>query len=277
MSSRLQIFVALFFLAGCSGLEESEKEKLRQRNAVGERIHRSKHEYHFLIPPPQKRVRELYPWEETLIGNQVKITKEFFKCKGSSNSPPISQLVNGKMEHLIDCGGMDEHSLPYRDGKEFIYTGLIELLNYIQQKTEKKVVITCGYRCPVHNTYADGTKFNQTSKHMVGAEVDFYVKGLEWTPEKVVELLMGYYEENSQFCGNSKFCEFQRYEKETDVSTLPWYNKEIFIKLFQKDEGRDRDNNHRYPYICIQLKWDRETNKPVTYSWRKAFNGYLRY
>lgn len=275
---RKRAFLVCFLLLyGCSGLEESEKEKLRQRNAVGERIHRSQHEYHFLIPPPQKRIRTPYPWEASLVGKQIKITKEFFKCRGSGSNPPLFQTVNGQPKNFVDCDGPSEHSLPYREGKEYIYPCLLELLNYIQEKTEKKVIITCGYRCPAHNAYADESSFNETSKHMIGGEVDFYVKGWEWAPEKVVNLLMEYYQDHPEFQSDPQFCQFKRYEKQTNVVTWPWYNKEIMIKLFQKEEGRDRDNDHRFPYICIQLRWDRETQAPVTYSWRKAFDGYLRY
>ena len=31
--------------------------------------------------------------------------------------------------------------------------------------------------------------------------------------------------------------------------TIPWFNKEIFIKLYRKSEGRDGDNRHPYPYL----------------------------
>ena len=32
-----------------------------------------------------------------------------------------------------------------------------------------------------------------------------------------------------------------------NVLIPPWYNKEILIKLFKKNEGRDLDNRHPYP------------------------------
>lgn len=281
MSGNIQkIFYILFLivaLAGCSGLEDSEKEKLRKMNATGEHIYRSHEEALFAVNKPVHFVRENYPWEDSYIGNQIRITKEFFRCKGSSHNTPITKQTNGQAAYIVDCGGMQQHSLPLNDGKEHIYPALFDLLNYIQEKTQKKVVITCGHRCPAHNTYADASKGNQTSKHMIGAEVDFYVKGLEWSPETVVSLIQKYYAEHPKFNDKLNFTKFDRYEKETNVSTLPWYNKEIFIKLFKKDEGRDLDNNHRFPYVCIQLKWDRDTDTPVTYSWSKAFNNYLRY
>jgi len=269
--------LVLSLLGGCSGLEESEKEKIRQMNAIGEYIYRSHDEEHFALKTPKKHIRENYPWEEVYIGEHVRITKEFFRCKGNSKNAPLMKTINNAPSYTFDCGGMQQHSLPLKDGKEFIYPALIDLLNYIQEKTKKKVVISCGHRCPTHNTYADNTKFNRTSKHMIGAEVDFYVKGMEWSPGDVVLLLAKYYQEHPRFMGRRKFTEFLRYEKHTNVSTLPWYNKEIFIKLFKKGEGRDLDNKHSFPYICIQLKWDRDLEEPVRYSWAQAFNGYLRY
>lgn len=269
---------SLWGLSGCSGLEDSERKKIREMNAVGEYVHRTHDEFLFEIPPPTRRIRESYPWEDVYVGKQIKITKEFFRCKGSQENPPFIKEGNGNAVYISDCMGTDQHSLPVnREGKEQICIAMIDLLNHIQEKTRKKVMITCGYRCPTHNTYADSSIFNQTSKHMIGAEVDFYVKGLEWCPEKIVEIITDYYQEHPKFKNNPQFSQFSRYEKETNVSTLPWFNKEIFIKLFKKDEGRDLDNIHKFPYISIQIKWDRDKNEPVTYSWREAFNGYLRY
>lgn len=271
------LIVAFLILTSCSGMVDSEKKRIRKLNATGEHIYRSQNEYLFPIQNPTKQMREQYPWEDSFVGNHQKITKEFFRCKGSHANPPIKHHLNGEVTHLTDCGGVEQHSLPLKNGKEFIYPALIELLNYVQEKTQKKVVITCGHRCPFHNMYSDNSSFNTTSKHMIGAEVDFYVKGMEWSPEAVVKIIKNYYRDHPQFKNSTQFTQFQRYEKETNVSTLPWYNKEIFVKVFKKDEGRDLDNNHRFPFIAIQLKWDRDQNQPVSYSWSKAFNGYLRY
>lgn len=270
------LLVFLIFVS-CSGLEESEKEKIRTLNASGEHIYRASGEILFPIEEPKRVYREPYSWEDSLIGNQIKITKEYFRCKGSSQSPPLCRDIKGQPTYSFDCGGMNQHSLPLRDEKEFVYPILLDLLNYIQGETMKKVVITCGHRCPTHNAYSDTSLKEGSSKHMMSAEVDFYVKGLEWSPEKVVALILQYYQANPEYTGQKGFTEFLRYEKGTNVSTLPWYNKEIFIKIFKKDEGRDLDNSHKFPYVSIQVKWDRDTGEAVTYSWAQAFNGYLRY
>ncbi len=268
------IFALLLMLYSCSGLEQSEQEKIRRLNAKGEFIYRNHEDRLYAIPAPNRRTRGKYPWEDAYVGKLPKITKEFFRCKGSSLNPSCLQQT----ELRFDCGGSEKHSLPLRGNKEFIYPILIEMLGYLQAKTGKKVVITCGYRCPAHNTYADGSVFNQTSKHMIGAEVDFYVQGMEQAPEEVVRLLMEFFKDSPRYRGKKEYEEFTRYEKsDTNVSIPPWYNKEILIKLFRKNEGRDFDNRHPYPYVSLQVRYDRDLGERVAYSWPKANSCYMRY
>lgn len=168
--------------------------------------------------------------------------------------------------------------LPLKDKKEFIYPILIDLLNAIQTKTGKRVVITCGHCCPEHSAYLDPSVSNQASKHMLGAEVDFYVEGMESQPEKIIALIQAYYKEEPKYRGLKNFIEFKRFEKETtNVSTPPWYNQEIFIKLYRKNEGRDGDNRHPYPYLSLQVRYDWDLDQKVTYSWDKAYGNFLRW
>ena len=269
----------LLFLSACSGLELSEQEKLRKAHAKEEFILRSHDEFSFLIHPPSYRTRRKYPWEHNYVGNFPKITKEFFRCKGKSTNP--ERIDWGEFDeevHLFDCGGGSRHSLPIRDKREFIYPVLIEILNYIQARTSKKVMITCGHRCPQHNLYAALPTESQTSKHMVGAEVDFYVAGLENDAEGVIDLIFRFYRENARYRGLGEFEVFERFDSgDTDVSTAPWYNREIFVKLYKRGEGRDLDNDHPYPYISIQMIRDRDKNKRVSYTWPYAHKGYHRY
>jgi hypothetical protein len=274
--------VLLFFfvtLSACSGMEQSEQEKLRRLNAKGEFILRAHDEQHYALETPAHRVRERYPWEMAYIGKHSKITKEYFRCKGSSVNPPhVDHKDPTRPANYFDCGGSQKHSLPIRGDKEFVYPILIDLLNYAQAKTGCKAVITCGHRCPVHNSYADSTAYNQDSKHMIGAEVDFYLQGMELRPEEVVRVLMSYYKEMSLYQGDKQYQEFQRLEKgKLNVSIPPWYNKEVLIKLYTKTEGRDFDNRHPYPYISVQVRFDREQNEKVVSSWQTAFNGYRRF
>ncbi len=210
--------------------------------------------------PPQ------YPWEERFLETNPRISIEFFRCKGNRSHP-----IRGEgTEKHADCGGDRAHGLPLLDNKEFVYPVLVDLLNWVQQKAEKKVVVTCGHCCPTHNTYLDPSPDNATSKHQIAAEVDFYVKGLEGDPQKVVDLLLAYYADKPEMG------KFERYTKgETNVRVQPWSNKEVFIKLFHADEGRDLDNSHGYPYISIQVRWDRDKNERVVYNWNTA-RQYLR-
>lgn len=265
---RFLIFVAIV-LFSCS--DSTSKDS---KSSPGELISRRHNEYRYLPEKNEKLKPEPYPWEKPLVGNFPSITKEFFRCKGSSLNP-VRVYHNGKeTARLYDCGGSEKHSLPLRDGKEFVYPILIELLNYIQAQTGKHVVITSGHRCPEHNAYSDPTKENQYSKHMVGAEVSFYLQGWEGYPSQVVTLIQQYYKEKYT---NADFTEFHRYEKsDTNVSTPPWYNKEVFVKLFKANEGRDMDNRHPYPYLAIQVRYDPEKNTRVLYNWNEAHKNYLR-
>ncbi|MBT3393683.1 MAG: hypothetical protein HN411_01045 [Waddliaceae bacterium] len=273
----LIILAMALFAMGCSSQDDGDTS-LRDAEASKERIFRNDEDALFAADNPVIQKRDSYPWEENFIGENPKITKNFFCCKGSTTNPiKTIQANNGDVEYLYDCGGAQKHSLPFHDGKEFIYPILLDILNYIQEQTGQRVVVTCGHRCPQHNAYADDDDFNITSKHMVGAEVDFYVKDMEEQPEEILALIFKFYEENPRYGGNKHYLNFERYSPEkTNVITSPWYNKEVFVKLFLADEGRDLDNRHPYPYIGIQVKYDRDTSERVSYSWKQAFYSYLR-
>jgi hypothetical protein len=230
-----------------------------------------------VIPPPEKIPPKIYSWEKDRMGKFSKITKEFFRCKGCSLNPPQPVQRNGETTHTYDCKGADKHSLPLRDGKEFVYPILLELVNHIQELTGKRLVITCGHRCPEHNTYADPSLTNQYSKHMIGAEVSFYVQGLEEHPELIVKILQDYYKTHPNYQNDNEYTIFKRYDNSSDVAILPWYNKEIFIKLYAKHEGRNFDNRHPYPYLSIQVRYDRDTKERVIYTWDKAHRNYMRW
>ena len=257
------IYFSLLFLLSCSnGIERAENEKLRRKNCKGEYIYRNHNEYFSAISPPAHTPRAAYPWE----GNLPKITKEFFRCKGSSASLP--NLLDPQ-HPLNDCES--RHGLPVLSGHEAVYPILIDLLNHVQKVTGRRAIITCGHRCPIHNTWVDPSKENAASKHQIGAEVDFYVQGMEQQPLEIVQILMSYYQ------GQKEYESFQRYEsQDSKVATPPWLNKEIFIKVNLANEGRDADNRHPYPYITLQVRFDRHRKEKVVYEWKQANLGYPR-
>lgn len=271
------LFFSVLLCFGCSSSENSKKIS-SQSHQKGEYIYRMHDEHLFKIPEPQLRFPDPYPWEQGQVGNYLRITKDFFRCKGSNLNPVRVVQEGGEIVRYYDCGGSAKHSLPLRAEKEFIYPILIDLLNYIQSETQKRVVITSGHRCPEHNTYVDSSSDNRYSKHMIGAEVSFYVQGLEERPEIAIKCIQKYYTVKPRYQGGKEYIEFLRYEKgDVNVSTLPVYNKEVFLKLFKKKEGRNFDNHHPYPYISIQVRYDFDTKEKVIYTWDKAFHNYLRH
>lgn len=276
-------FSLSIYLGACLGLlftscnDQSSESASSYQHPKGEFIYRKHDETTYSIPPPRFQSRDPYVWETDPSNQLPLITKEHFRCNGNILNPPRCIVVKGEKQFLADCGGATKHSLPIRNGKEFIFPVLIELLNHIQQKTQKKVVVTSGHRCPDHNTYVDETIENCSSKHMIGAEVSFYIEGLQEHPDIALDAIQHYYKSHALYSQQKDYTDFKRYEKgNTCTSVLPWYNKEVFIKVFQRNEGRNLDNSHPYPYISIQVRHDRDNNERVVYSWEKATKNYFR-
>lgn len=267
----------LIFLTACSQQESSQEEPyLPNGELESEPLNPKNKNSPPLLPPLIKAPLPHYPWSDDLIGGYPRISKWFFQCRGNSLNPP--RETRDQEEHIIklfDCNGSADHGLPLFDGKESIYPVLIELLNWLQKTTEGRVVITCGHRCPAHNIWADETREARHSKHLIGGEVDFYVEGYEEEPQKIVDLIFSYYQDH--FPSDKAYTEFHRYTKsDTNVSIPPWYNKEIFIKLFKNGEGRDADNRHPYPYVSLQVRFDRDKNERVTFTYDQAYQGFLQ-
>jgi hypothetical protein len=256
---KLSLYFLLFFL----------QFDLFAAEVVPQAIHRRARDFYYFMKEPVARKRDPYPWEKEGEQTFSKITKEYFRCPGNSLNPP--KTGEDKSSPITDCEGGKKHSLSIIHGKEGVYPILLDLLNYVQKQTQKKVVITCGHRCQRHNAYADPSKENAYSKHMIGAEVDFYVQGLENEPQKVIDLIQEFYRQDPLLKKQNDWIVFSRYlNKDLNVSTPAWYNKEIFIKLYKKNEGRDFDNRHPFPYIGLQVRYDRDLKEKVAYSWEKA-------
>lgn len=257
---------------------DNSPSNFSQPKANGEFVNRRHNEFLFNPPPPSPLPPPEYPWRKENKTNFPPITKHHFRCHGKSSNPIKKIESQGEIRYISDCKGPAEHSLPIRNGKEFIYPVLIDLLNYLQIKSRKQVIVTAGHRCPNHHLYAENSKSQSYSKHMIGGEVDFYLKDLENNPEAAVVILQSYFQENPVYSNQKEYQQFLRWEKEdSDVSTPPWYNKEIFIKLYKKNEGRNLDNVHSFPYISIQLRYDKDNKETVMYNWDKAFRGFHRH
>ncbi len=271
------IFFILSFLTACSGVEEAQKKQIKERNERKDLIHRLASEKHYPMEKLTLQVKAPYPWEPGFTGGPPVITKEAFRCKGNSGNPP--KVKDGdKKSPQHDCGGASKHSLPVRGGKEFVYPVFLDILNYIQVKTGLPVVVTSGHRCPEHHNYVDPSAYSRNSKHMMGAEVDFYVVGMESKPLEVIEYVMAYYKETEPYKKEKEYVNFIRLDQvKVDISTTPWFNKEILIKLYKENEGRNLDNQHSYPYISLQVRFDREKKEKVVFSSDKASNGFMRH
>lgn len=228
-------------------------------------IERQKGEQFFVLPKIEAQSPPCYPWSSKYVGPHLRITKEFFRCRGNGLNPPIQIHSNKELIYHFDCRGIEQHSLPVKNGQEFIYPILIDLLNYIQKMTKDKVIITCGHRCPAHNLYADSSKIARSSKHLIGGEVDFYVIGYEQNPMAIVNLLQQYYQDP-----------FMRATRFSNAITPSWYNKEIAITLYHRFEGRDLDNHHPYPYISIQVLYDKQQKRSVFFNSHQAHHMYLK-
>ncbi len=248
------LFLTLFFNCSC---QNKNKPKNTGRKASSEYIYRRSDSRFYHMQMSKHKRRAPYPWEKPCF--LPLITKDFFRCKGSRINPPVIDSSNpDKIITFKDCDG--RHGFTNKQG---VYPILIEILNYLQKKTRKKVVITSGFRCLKHNQYTDRSRWGKNSKHLIGAEVDFYVEGYEDKPEVIVHLIQDFYKQEKRYYRNKEYQNFQRYEKKTNTTAKPWYNKEIFIKVFKENEGRNFDNRHPYSYLVIQVRYDRHNKKRV--------------
>lgn len=197
------IFLFFLLLLSCSTNSDPKPLKLEAATPIA----RQHDEYRWVQKEPEKLPLPNYPWEAKALEAIPRISKEYFRCKGSSLNPPRQIQIDGVSVRIQDCS---KHSLPLRDNQEFIYAILIDLLNYLQLKTGKCVVITSGHCCPEHSQYSNSTDRIRCNKHMLGAAVSFYVQGMEDSPQAIVNLLQEYYKINRKYAGKKEYQEFQK-------------------------------------------------------------------
>ncbi len=257
-------FLLLFFFVLLVGYGFYRKNTATPLKA--EWITRHSHDLSYPIPPLTARTAPTYAWD---IQGPTPITKEFFRCRGHSLHPP-KYFTNSKGTkiRLDDCIGSSEHSLPIRDGKEFIYPCLIDLLNEVQQKSGKQVIITSGHRCMKHHKYVKLPSDSLASRKVIGAEVNFYVKGLESRPKEVAELIIDSYRDDPAFKPPTL---------DPNSNGKEWKNKEIHLKVIEKGGERDAENPMPHPYLVLRVLWDRERDEPVVFRWDEAESNLMRW
>ena len=81
------IFLSLLLLAPAPTHEHKRQ---------AEYIYRLSSEQNILIDMPKRKSPELYPWQKECVGPCHFITKEYFRCKGSSINPPLVVHKEGK-------------------------------------------------------------------------------------------------------------------------------------------------------------------------------------
>lgn len=239
----------------CSGIEQSEMQKIKKLQAHKEKVTPLEMQSPLMSFEHKKRVLKPYFWEKTIDGNIPKVTKEFFRCKGSITNPLAKVKSGQSVVFQFDCRGIDDHSLPLRDGKEFVYPALIDILNDIQQQAKSKVIITSGHRCPLHDAYVLG--FRSNSKHQIAAEVDFFVEGYKNSPEKIITMLNSYYKKTS----------FGPLRK---IGEKVFENSEVICRIVYDREKLIFDNKISHPYLTLELKYDRASQSKVVYNWNAA-------
>lgn len=255
----------LFFLLFFISCEENPSNQ-----EVGEYLFREEKELYAPLSPLKERILAPYPWQSKNPDELSPITKYHLRCRGTITRP-LKKAKSGEV-YLEDCNGSLAHSLPIKNGQEYVAPILLTLLNYLQQTLKKPVVITSGHCCPTHQKYLMGSPHITPSKHLTGEEVRFYVKDFEEKPYQVLTQIQKFYSNEGPLLRN-----FERYPlSKTDVSTEPWLNKEIFIKFFKTHEGRNEDNQHPYPYFSIQVRWDRSKNEWISVNWKEV-ESYYRY
>lgn len=67
-----RVLFLILFLAGCSGLEKSEYETVKKKNATKEQVYRQSDSYLYSLQTPTAKDQERYPWEQKQIQSHKK-------------------------------------------------------------------------------------------------------------------------------------------------------------------------------------------------------------
>lgn len=77
----------------------------------------------------------------------------------------------------------DEFKCRHCGENKFDAMYVFKFLNGLRNSVGKPIIITSGYRCPVHNKEIGGSPH---STHVKGIAVDFYIKGVDWNAQKAI-------------------------------------------------------------------------------------------
>jgi hypothetical protein len=232
------LFVAL---VSCNRVQKRHEKQVRNYYKKVGHISRYKNQRQFSFTVGNPRSAPEYPFSTTNRYGLRKITKELFRCKGSGAS---KLTENG---WLFDCNAIHTHSLPVQDTREFIYQEFLDLLNALQDKTGKRVLVHEGHRCPKHNHYLDSSYKNSFSKHQIAARVTFSLQG--YSLPETIDVIREYYTS----------CNNPLYIKAEGI----WSNKYIRVYAMQP--------------IALELMFDRDSQKRVEYSYRQAHKSLYYY
>ncbi len=166
------------------------------------------------------------------------ISKYDLLCRGRGN------FVTWLDQRFYDCQG---GCLP----KNGVDVRLMAFLNKVDEEYDDNLIITSAHRCFQHNLFSymllaatgkDPRVIRIDSKHVT-------VSGLEKCC--AVDFLI--LPKNAEQLQNAIDNEFKRLFNEVFKGRYEF--EELFwLKVYDRDEGRDFDNKHNQPYIHIQLR-----------------------
>lgn len=123
-------------------------------------------------------------------------------------------------------------------------SAILRLMEKLRCRVGDKVVVTSGYRSPAHNAYLwawvaarrpGRNSVSRRSRHTGGGAVDFYVKG--YSHPRLIKLARML----KQWAGKLP-------------KPLRGSRESIWVRVYRKEEGREPDNLHPFPYIHLELR-----------------------
>lgn len=245
----------------CDDASSRVKKKRKKNNYVCEKIYRNSDEFFYQEDHLVIAEKTFYPWQSR--SNFTQITMNTLRCRGSDSHK--SYKIGKKT--VEDCNGLHDHGLPYKDKQEFVYPVLIDTLNYLQDSLQKEVVVVSGHRCPKHHRYVTRGQ-SRLTRYMIGAKVDFYIKGYENDLGKVIETIATRYANDEK-----RYKEFVKSAQKD--GTYSFRNKELRISYGVNAEAKKFDNVH-FAVISLEVLYDREKDQRVYLEWDQAYKGYIR-